>query len=86
MIRTATFNDVKYDVKLIEPVDGICDSPTGARPTLTVYADLNSQEGLETVIHESLHACFWAKTEEKVSQTAKDVARFLWRLGFRLKD
>lgn len=82
-VKTATFNGIKYDVKFTEPVDGICDSPTGARPSLTVFADMDTKCGLESAIHESLHACFWAKTDEKVEQTARDITSLLWRLGYR---
>jgi len=27
----------------------------------------------------------WKTEEEKVTQTARDIARFLWNLGYRLK-
>lgn len=86
MAKTATFNGVKFDIDVCGPGDGECDSPFGGKPTIRIHADLKERKGLETAIHESLHACFWAKSEEKVEQTAKDVARFLWRLGFRLTE
>lgn len=38
---------------------------------------------LDTTIHEALHACDWDKSEKKVERTAKDISRFLWRLGYR---
>jgi len=82
-MQTATFNGVKYEVDICGPLDGLCNSPRGSSSIIRICTDLEKCKGLETAIHESLHACFWAKTEEKVSQTAKDVARFLWRLGFR---
>lgn len=45
--------------------------------------DMGTRIGLETLIHESLHACNWKASEENVTQTAHDIARFLWRLGYR---
>ena len=85
-VKSATFNGVKYEIDVCGPLDGLCNSPRGSDPSVRICVGLEDRKGLETVIHESLHACFWAKSEEKVGQTAKDVARFLWRLGFRLED
>jgi len=82
-IKTATFNAVKYEIDICGPLDGWCNSPRGSDPVLRICTDLDKQKGLETAIHESLHACFWAKSEKKVAQTATDIARFLWRLGYR---
>lgn len=84
-MKTATFNGVKFDINLYDTIDGSCDSPLGGKPSIMICADLNTQVGLESVIHEGLHACFWAKTEKKVERTAKDIARFLWRLGYRVQ-
>jgi len=84
-IRTHTFNGHRFDVRFYDPgeIDGLCDSPIGQGPTLRVFADLNTRKGLETVIHESLHAEGWAKTEQVVERTAQEIASLLWRLGYR---
>ena len=50
---------------------------------MIIMADLETRAGLETLIHESLHGCDWNKNEILVEQTAYDIARFLWRLGYR---
>lgn len=84
-IKTHTFNRHKYDIEFCDPVDGCCDSPYGGRPTIRVFADLNTRKGLETAIHEALHACFWAKTEKVVERTAREIALFLWRLGYKIR-
>jgi len=86
VIKTATFNKVNYEIDISGPLDGVCNSPKGSNSVLRICVPLESCKGLETAIHESLHACFWAKTEDKVEQTAKDIARFLWRLGYRLEN
>ena len=83
MVKTATFNGVNYEIDICGPVDGLCSSPHGSDPIVRICVDMENRKGLETVIHEGLHACFWAKSEEKIGQTAKDIARFLWRLGYR---
>lgn len=78
--RTATFNGRKYHI-IIDDLDGNCD--TDSKFWLIVERDLNKKVGLETAIHESLHACSWKTNEEKVTKTARDIARFLWNLGYR---
>lgn len=86
-IKTHTFNGINYEIDISGPIDGICRNPRNeSRPSLRVCTNISTRKGLETLIHESLHACFWAKSEEKVEQTAYDVARLLWRLGFRCKQ
>ena len=80
-IKTATFNNIKYHV-ILEELDGNCD--TDDYYWIVVGRDLNKKVGLETVIHEALHACSWSTSEEKVTMTARDIARFLWRIGYRL--
>ena len=40
---------------------------------------------LETEIHEGIHACFGSTiSEESVTQTAHDLAKILWSLGYRI--
>lgn len=47
---------------------------------------LKGRTRLETEIHEGLHASF-GKTisEESVTQTAHDLAKILWALGYRIQ-
>lgn len=78
--KTHTFNGVKYYIILGE-LDGNCDTDT--KFWIILERDLSKRIGLETAIHEALHACSWKTEEEKVEQTAKDIARFLWNLGYR---
>jgi len=80
MVKTATFNGRKYKI-ILDALDGNCD--TDDYYWLIIERDLSTRIGLETVIHEALHACDWRAKENKVEITAKEIARFLWRLGFR---
>lgn len=83
-IKTHTFRGTKYEIELNGRIDGRCEGTGETKnPKLSVYVDLCSSKGLETCIHEALHACCFAKTEAIVEQTACDVARFLRRLGYR---
>lgn len=81
----AKFNGTVYNVDL-EPIDGICTAPDGkCPPTIMITGGLReTQRGLETCLHEALHASKWNADEKQVHRAAKDIARFLWRLGWRL--
>lgn len=78
--KTATFDGKRYKV-IVDELDGNCD--TDDNYWIIIERDLKTKIGLETTIHEALHACSWKTTEEKVDRTARDVARFLWNLGYR---
>lgn len=82
-VKTHTLNGIKYDIDVDDRViEGYCDAPRGGRPGLHITEGGNCQ-GLETIIHEALHAECWAKTEEVIGRTAKEIARLLWRLGYK---
>jgi len=80
VIKTHTFNNKRYKI-ILDDLDGNRD--TDDHLWLIIERDLSKRVGLETAIHEALHACRWAAKEDEVTVTAKDIARFLWRLGFR---
>lgn len=51
-----------------------------------ISTDTKGVERLETIIHEALHAaCPWMR-EWLVLSFSKDMARLLWRLGYRNGD
>jgi hypothetical protein len=83
-MKTHTFCGKKYNIT-VGKFDGLCDTFAKEREMI-IMADLNSRAGLETCIHEALHASDWNKQEILVAQTGKDIARFLWRLGYRMTD
>jgi hypothetical protein len=64
---------------------GVCDGPHIADRVLRAPVDVGSRNALDTVIHEALHACLWDLDDEAVAETARDVARFLWRAGWRMQ-
>jgi hypothetical protein len=39
---------------------------------------------LDTLIHESLHACFPDMGEGAVDEVARDIAEVLWKVGYRV--
>ena len=42
-----------------------------------------AEDTLDTVIHEALHAARPELDEAAVHETANDISRLLWRLGYR---
>ena len=80
-----SFNKVKYDVH-IGIRDGDCDPPKKVcDPSMHINLEMeNTRKFLETLLHESLHASHWSASEDKVTQTAYDIARLLWRLRYRI--
>jgi hypothetical protein len=44
------------------------------------------EELLDTIIHEALHCIEPNWTEERVAEASKELARLLWRLGYRRID
>jgi len=83
VVKTATFNGVVYDIDMSPRINGTCDCPCGGKPSILILADSKTRSELEALIHESLHAEDWSKSEEKVTRIGREVARFLWRLGYR---
>lgn len=70
--------------KLPADRDGDCDPPSKPGKSIRIRAGLRGVHRLEVEIHELLHAADWSKDEAWVEATAHDLARILWRLGYRL--
>jgi hypothetical protein len=66
--------------KLERPLLGLCDWD---KRTITICDQLDGELELDTIVHELLHACQPDLAEDTVEQTATDVARVLFRLGYR---
>jgi len=67
----------------LKKVDGYCDAPHVKGKKIRVDSRLQGIPELDTNIHEALHAAVWCLDEPTISQTAHDLARMLWRLGYR---
>jgi hypothetical protein len=88
MIKTAKFNGKVYDIH-IGKIDGMCDSPSEKdnTPSLVIALEpADTHRYFETCLHEALHASSFSTHEETVERTAKEVTRFLRRLGFKWQE
>ena len=82
-IKTHTLCGVTHDIEL-ETKLGSCDQPTSGKPTLYAPQDTGRPLlELDLLIHESLHGCNWHASEARVNTTSTDIARLLWRVGYR---
>lgn len=69
--------------ELSRSVDGECTPPTTPGKSIKVALNLTGERKLDVLIHEMLHAADWHKDEAWVEQVASDIARALWRMGYR---
>lgn len=63
---------------------GACDHPDKANKCVFIDTAMKGQNELDTIIHEVLHAAAWSVLDEDfVADTAEDLSRLLWKLGYR---
>ncbi len=66
---------------------GECDPPNKKHKQIRIAEGLSEIDELDTSLHEMLHPADYDKTEEWVDELATDMARILWKLGYRrVKD
>ena len=66
--------------RLPPDADGLCDFHGRS---IKVRKSLRGERQLEVIIHELLHGCHWDLDEQAITETAEDLARVLYRLGYR---
>ena len=71
----------RLDFERLPPnADGLCDFHGRS---IKVRKSLRGERQLEVIIHELLHGCHWDLDEQAITETAEDLARVLYRLGYR---
>jgi hypothetical protein len=83
-MKSHSFNGRRYRI-YTGAKDGFCDPPKNKELELHIFANLRTRNGLITAIHESLHAENENWSEDCVDRMSKEIGKFLWRLGYRLK-
>lgn len=63
--------------------DGLCDHPATPYPEIWIHQSLRGERMVETIIHEVIHAALPDLCEETVEESARDLAKILWQLGYR---
>jgi hypothetical protein len=86
MIKSHTFRGKAWRIRWHKPganLDGMAQHEGGKFKRISIDPDLSGRDRLETLIHEALHAADWSKDEDFTDTDARDLARFLWRDGWR---
>jgi hypothetical protein len=71
------------DQRFAKSDSGLTESPKLKGKRIFIREHLPMKKELDTTLHECLHAADWSKDEEWVEDTAHDITRILWRLGWR---
>lgn len=83
-MKTARFRGVTYEVDIDSELHGVTiNSDAPLVREIVVSAHLPPRKYLDCLVHEGLHACFANASESEINAAATDLARFLWRAGFR---
>lgn len=84
VVKTHKFSSGVFDISYMD-TDGLCcpANTKQAKGEIIVHTDLTPKDELETWVHEALHAEFPAMSEDRVTAAGHNIARLLWRLGYR---
>ncbi len=96
-VKSHTFRGKRYGIRFMsksklqkygkakedEVVYGLCSHPSKKGKRLCFDRSAKDLEALETFVHESGHAVWNDLDEEAITEGSKDIAKFLWRLGYR---
>lgn len=69
---------------VVEPILGWCNYKE--LNTIIVRPSTENMDRLDTIIHEALHASKKGMSEAEVARVATDIARVVWRAGYRKVD
>ena len=86
VVRTSHFSSGLYRIDLETEFHGFAELHRKPKPgelLLWINPRLRGKSKLETIIHESIHAEFPDMPESKVAAAGENIARLVWRLGYR---
>lgn len=69
--------------EVVERLEGLTDSPKTRNKAMRILDTLRCERELRAILHESMHAALWDLDEEAVDETSRDLAKLLYRLGYR---
>lgn len=68
-----------------ETIAGVTTSPYRKGRFIALDEQLEGINQLRVIIDESIHACDFSIANPKVAKMSADIAKFLWRIGYRIK-
>jgi hypothetical protein len=80
-----TINGKRYEIKYTDNIPGdelgllcgLCDAPDTKGKTIYIRNGLPFKMHIQTLIHETMHACLWCLSEEAVEQIEADLTDVL---------
>ncbi len=85
-IKTHTFRGKVFDVSFEGSTEGYCVAAHQKRGEVVLCEERPPKQFLETAIHEAMHALNWSIGEPIIEERARELARWLWRLGYRREE
>ena len=64
---------------------GECDEPDRPQKGIRIATNQSKADMMDTLIHETLHACLPDLSEDAVHDTASDISTVLTRLGAKIE-
>ncbi len=87
-VKTHTFDGIKYGISKCERIDGVTDMPGEPEELEMLILEGNNFRAFHSALHEGMEAlgmcdkCVHGYRDDGTPRTT-DLARFLWRLGYR---
>jgi hypothetical protein len=75
-----------YTLRFGRPITGAVGHFDPDAKEIVISPRLKGEHKADCIVHEILHAALPDLDEEAVNQTASDIARVLWRLGYRSNE
>jgi hypothetical protein len=84
-VRSVTVRGLRWKIGKIRDKGerGACEAPSVPGREMDIPVHGGTRNDLDTLCHELLHAAYWDLDEEAVYETATDIAKVLWRCGWR---
>ena len=64
---------------------GECDEPDRPKKGIRIATNQSKDDMMDTLIHETLHACLPDLSEDAIHDTASDISTVLTRLGAKIE-
>lgn len=86
------FGSVTYELDIYEPHHGSCDLEKPRHPKIIVNEDLNTKQGMQTLIHELNHAILenchgkkksWNMSHDFIDWMSVHLGEAMWAIGYR---
>ncbi len=87
-IKAHRFRNNRYNIEVKNLKDhfGRCDAPDTKQKKILINPNQSGEKLLATLLDEAIHACMFDIDNDVVDEISDDIARFLWRAGYRLVE